>query len=78
MINFYLVDVLSNVTIDGEKRAFDFINTYITKDEAMSAAEKFAADTNTIKVIVHKWFIDRNGHEGHCGGANSVIIVKGV
>lgn len=78
MIDFYLVDVLSNVTIDGEKRAFDFINTYITKDEAMSAAEKFAADANTIKVTVHKWFIDRNGNEDHCDGIDSIINVKGV
>ena len=54
MFYYYIIDVLRNVTIDGEKRAFDFINTYITKDEAMSAAEKFAADANTIKVIVHE------------------------
>lgn len=78
MINFYLVDVLSNVTIEGENVPFDYINTYMTKEEAISAAKRFAADANTIKVTVHKWFIDRNGNEDHCDGIDSIINVKGV
>ena len=78
MLYFYLVDVLSNVIIDGEKIPFDYINTYVTKEEAIAAAEKLAADTSTIRVAIHKWSIDRNGNEEHCDGVDSIINVKGV
>lgn len=75
---FYLVDVLSNVTIDGEKIAFDYINTYVTKEEAIAAAEKLAADDDTIRVSIHKWSLDQNGNQEHCDGVDSIINVKGV
>lgn len=78
MFYFYLVDVLSNVTIDGEKIAFDYINTYVTKEEAMSAATKLAANTDTIRVDIHKWSLDQNGNQEHCDGVDSIINVKGV
>ena len=78
MMYFYLVDVLSNVTIDGEKVAFDYINTYATKEDAMSAANKLAANTDTIRVAVHKWSLDQNGNQEHCEGIGSIINVKGV
>ena len=78
MFYFYLVDVLSNVTIDGENVPFDYINTYVTKEEAMSAANKLAANTDTIRVAVHKWCLDQNGNEEHCDGVDSIINVKGV
>lgn len=78
MMYFYLVDVLSNVTIDGEKIAFDYINTYVTKEEAMSAATKLAANTDTISVAVHKWSLDQSGNQEHCDGRESIINVKGV
>lgn len=78
MMYFYLVDVLSNVNIDGEKVAFDYINTYVTKAKAIAAAEKLAANTDTIKVAVHKWSLDQNGNQEHCDGVDSIINVKGV
>lgn len=78
MMYFYLVDVLSNVTIDGEKIAFDYINTYVTKEEAIAAAEKLAADDDTIRVSIHKWSLDQNGNQEHCDGVDSIINVKGV
>lgn len=78
MMYFYLVDVLSNVNIDGEKVAFDYINTYVSKEEAIAVAEKLAADKTTISVTVHKWKKDVCGNEDHCHGIDSVILVKVV
>ena len=78
MFYFYLVDVLSNVTIDGENVPFDYINTYVTKEEAMSAAEKLAANTDTIRVSIHKWSLDQNGNQEHCDGIDAIVNVKGV
>lgn len=78
MMYFYLVDVLSNVNIDGEKVAFDYINTYVSKEEAIAVAEKLAADKTTISVTVHKWKKDVYGNEDHCNGIDSIILVKGV
>ena len=78
MFYYYLIDVLSNVTIDGQKVAFDYLNSYKSKEEAIAVAEKLAADDDTIRVAIHKWSIDRNGNEEHCDGVDSIINVKGV
>lgn len=78
MFYYYLVDVLSNVNIDGEKVDFDYINTYVSKEEAIAVAEKLAADKTTISVTVHKWKKDVCGNEDHCHGIDSVILVKVV
>ena len=78
MFYYYIIDVLSNVTIDGQKVAFDYLNSYKSKEEAIAVAEKLAADDDTIRVAVHKWYLDQNGNQEHCDGRESIINVKGV
>lgn len=68
---YYLVDVLSTVVINGKENAFDYINTYIDRDKALNEAKSIASLENTVKVSVHKWYMDENGHQDICEGTTT-------
>ena len=55
MLNFWLVDVLSTVTIDGVNVPFDYINTYLNEADAIREAKKLSLNEDVIRVGVHKW-----------------------
>lgn len=65
MINFYLVDVLSTVTIDGVNVAFDYINTYFSETDAVREAKLLSLNEDVIRVSVHKWERYADGSEKH-------------
>ena len=65
MMNFWLVDVLSTVTIDGVDVAFDYINTYLSEADAVREAKLLSMNENVIRVSVHKWEKHANGDTNH-------------
>ena len=52
-MDFYLVDVLSTITINGNDIAFDYINTYLDLDKAIEAAKEISENPDVLKVTVH-------------------------
>lgn len=72
MINFYLVDVLSTVTIDGVNVAFDYINTYFSETDAVREAKLLSLNEDVISVSVHKWERYADGREEHSDDDDSI------
>ena len=66
-MDFYLVDVLSTITINGNDIAFDYINTYLDLDkaiakysEAMQLAKICGEKLNNAKESINKILTDNN------------------
>lgn len=63
-MEFYLVDVHSTVTVNGEDVAFDYINTYQNEKIANKEAHDIALNDDVLKVSVHRWTLQKDGsHE---------------
>ena len=56
-MNFWLLDVKSTVVVNGTDVAFDYINTYYEKNDAIMEAKLLSMDDNVLEVSVHKWIL---------------------
>lgn len=64
-MDFYLVDVLSTITINGNDIAFDYINTYLDLDKAIEAAKEISENPDVLRVTVHHWVVTPDGSQEH-------------
>lgn len=71
-MEFWLVDVLSTITINGKDVAFDFINTHFTLDTALEEAKHLSKNNDVLRVQVHKWIKNADGSEEHAEGDDSI------
>ena len=64
-MNFWLLDVKSTVVVNGTDVAFDYINTYYEKNDAIMEAKLLSMDDNVLEVSVHKWILKEDGTQEH-------------
>lgn len=53
-MEFYDLQVLSTVNINGKYVAFDYNNTYTDLDEAMTKAEELTKNNDVLHVAIHR------------------------
>lgn len=58
---FWLLDVKSTVVVNGKDVAFDYINTYYEKNDAIKEAKLLSGNDDVLEVSVHKWILNQNG-----------------
>lgn len=66
-MNFYLLDVLTTVIINGKGVAFDYINTYYTPEAVKTAAEMLKQRNDIVRFTIHEWKLYENGEQDHTG-----------
>ena len=64
-MEFYLVDVKSTVSVNGADVAFDYINTYLTLNEALRVARDICGNDDVLECTVHKWILNEDGTHEH-------------
>lgn len=64
-MDFWLLDVKSTVNINGKDVAFDYINTYFEKNDAIRDAKLLSMDNDVLEVSVHHWILLENGEQEH-------------
>lgn len=73
---FYLVDVKSTINVNGKDVAFDYINTYLDFDSAMSEARTLTENDDVLSVSVHKWILSDDGTQEHTEDVSYIYINK--
>ena len=73
---FYLVDVKSTININGKDIAFDYINTYLDFDSAMSEARTLTENDDVLSVSVHTWILNDDGTQEHAEDISYIYINK--
>lgn len=71
-MDFWLLDVKSTVIVNGKDVAFDYINTYYEKNDAIKDAKLLSEDENVLEVSVHKWILKEDGTQEHSEDADSI------
>lgn len=69
---FYLVDVKSTISVNGKDVAFDYINTYLDLDKAISEAKTLTENDDVLSVSVHRWKINDDGTQEHAEGKDNI------
>lgn len=69
---FWLLDVKSTVVVNNKDVAFDYINTYYEKNDAIREAKLLSLDDNVLEVSVHKWILKENGSKEHSEDDDSI------
>lgn len=64
-MDFWLMDVQSTVVVNGKDMAFDYINTYYDKNEAIKEAKLLSMNDDILGVSVHKWILLEDGSQEH-------------
>lgn len=64
-MEFWLLDVKSTVKLNGTGVAFDYINTYYDKNEAIKEAKFLSMNEDVLEVSVHKWILLEDGTQEH-------------
>lgn len=69
-MDFWLMDVKMETEVDGNNVAFDFINTYFDKNEAIDEAKILSENMDVIEVSVHHWLLKPDGTREHVETGN--------
>ena len=69
---FWLLDVKSTVVVNNKDVAFDYINTYYEKNDAIREAKLLSLDDDVLEVSVHKWILKEDGSKEHSEDDNSI------
>ena len=64
-MDFWLMDAHSTVVVNGKDVAFDYINTYYDKNEAIKEAKLLSMNEDVLDVSVHKWILLEDGSQEH-------------
>lgn len=72
-MDFWLLDVKSTVNVNGTDVAFDYVNTYYEKNDAIKDAKLLSMDDDVLEVSVHHWILLENGEQEHVEDINSGI-----
>lgn len=71
-MEFWLLDVKSTVVVNNKDVAFDYINTYYEKNDAIREAKLLSLDDNILEVSVHKWILKEDGSKEHSEDEDSI------
>ena len=71
-MDFWLLDVKSTVNANGNDVAFDYINTYFDKNEAVNEAKLLSMDEYVLEVSVHHWILNEDGTQEHVDTLDSI------
>ena len=71
-MEFYLLDVKSNVKVNGVDVAFDYINTYYNLNDAVKEAKSLSMKEGFLDVSVHKWILKEDGTHEHSEDKDSI------
>lgn len=69
---FYLVDVKSTININGKDIAFDYINTYLDLNKAITEAKVLTENDDVLSVSVHRWTINNDGTQEHAEDKDNI------
>ena len=75
-MKFFLVDVKSTINVNGKDVVFDYINTYLDFDSAMSEARTLTENDNVLSVSVHTWILNDDGTQEHTEDVSYIYINK--
>ena len=75
-MEFFLVDVKSTINVNGKDVAFDYINTYLDFDSAMSEARALTENDDVLSVSVHTWILNDDGTQEHAEDISYIYINK--
>lgn len=75
-MEFFLVDVKSTINVNGKDVAFDYINTYLDFDSAMSEARTLTENDDVLSVSVHTWILNDDGTQEHTEDVSYIYINK--
>lgn len=64
-MHFWLLDVKSTVIVNEKAVAFDYVNTYFEKNDAIKEAKLLSEDENVLEVSVHHWILNDDGTQEH-------------
>lgn len=64
-MDFWLLDAKSTREVNGNMVAFDYINTYLSCEEAIKEAEFLSKEENVLDVSVHHWILREDGSQDH-------------
>lgn len=64
-MDFWLLDVKSLTTVNGNDVCFDYINTYFDSNEAIKEAKLLSEDNDILEVSVHHWVLKEDGTQEH-------------
>lgn len=60
-MDFWLLDVQSTVNVNGKDVAFDYINTFFEKNEALNEAKLICKNEDILQVLVVHWKLYSDG-----------------
>ena len=69
---FCLLDVKSNVNVNGKVVGFDYINTYYDYSDAFKAATELCETKDVLDVSIHKWILKDDGTQDHSEDSDSI------
>ena len=69
---FWLLDVKSNVNVNGKVVGFDYINTYYDYSDAFKAATELCETKDVLDVSIHKWILKDDGTQDHSEDSDSI------
>lgn len=75
-MKFFLVDVKSTINVNGKDVVFDYINTCLDFDSAMSEARTLTENDNVLSVSVHTWILNDDGTQEHTEDVSYIYINK--
>ena len=64
-MDFWLMQVLSTVNVNGNDVAFDYTNTYFSLNEAIIEAKLQSMNDDVLEVSVHHWKLLEDGTQEH-------------
>lgn len=73
-MDFWVIDVLSTVRVNGNDVAFDYINTYLDLNKAIAEAKEIANNPDVLKVAVHHWILNPDGSQEHAENKDKTDI----
>ena len=73
-MDFWLIDVLSTINVNGNDVAFDYINTYLDLNKAIAEAKEIANNPDVLKVAVHHWILNPDGSQEHANKGDKTDI----
>ena len=71
-IEYYLIDVKSEIKVGTVHTAFDYINTCLHFEEAIEKAKEISMNPDVLDVSVHKWVLKEDGTNEHSEDNDSI------
>lgn len=73
-MDFWILDVLSTVEVNGKDVAFDYCNTYYELHDAIRDAKLLVDNDDVIQVSVHHWILCEDGTQMHADNGDKTDV----